>query len=244
MYFSITSIAAISALLLRVSAQAVGTNCDIIGNVTVAAGNTLGEIASDNNVTVAQILYVNPVITNPNSISIGQVIDIPNALCVVTAPAPAPALPTATCVNNCTFTYTVVAGDTFTIIAYVIAPSTSPTVKDWYLAINSSEFIQRKTFDTSVLWSIKTCKANLMIVTISSTLLLLPWLPQTHKSPTSTSSSSLKFWTCQFAKESRRARPPRSKPKRRPTRRSLLHPPAATEHKFSHVAFRERAVVT
>ncbi|HEX3143210.1 MAG TPA: LysM peptidoglycan-binding domain-containing protein [Pyrinomonadaceae bacterium] len=46
---------------------------------TVKSGESLGAIAKQNNVTVAEILAANPEITNPNQIRVGQVIQIPSA---------------------------------------------------------------------------------------------------------------------------------------------------------------------
>src|SRR6185295_11796663 len=46
---------------------------------TVKPGESLGAIAKQNNVTVADILAANPDITNPNMIKVGQVIQIPGA---------------------------------------------------------------------------------------------------------------------------------------------------------------------
>jgi len=67
-------------------------------------------------VTLDQILFVNPEITNANFITAGQVIQIPSADC--DAPTSEdPVEPTATCSTGTATTYTVVAGDTFTIIA-------------------------------------------------------------------------------------------------------------------------------
>ena len=66
---------------------------------TVAKGETLTKIASRYDTTINAILAVNPVITNPNKISVGQVLNIP---------AKANAMPT---------TYTVVAGDNLSKIA-------------------------------------------------------------------------------------------------------------------------------
>jgi LysM repeat protein len=67
-------------------------------------------------VTLDQILFVNPEITNANFITAGQVIQIPSADC--DAPTSEdPVEPTATCSTGTAITYTVVAGDTFTIIA-------------------------------------------------------------------------------------------------------------------------------
>jgi len=46
---------------------------------TVKSGESLGAIAKQHNVTVAEILAANPDITNPNLIRLGQVIQIPTA---------------------------------------------------------------------------------------------------------------------------------------------------------------------
>jgi len=46
---------------------------------TVKSGESLGAIAKQHNVTVADILAANPDITNPNLIRLGQVIQIPTA---------------------------------------------------------------------------------------------------------------------------------------------------------------------
>lgn len=46
-------------------------------NYTVRAGDTLGKIAAANRVTVQMILDINPQITNPDVIEVGQVIKIP-----------------------------------------------------------------------------------------------------------------------------------------------------------------------
>lgn len=66
---------------------------------TVAKGENLTKIANRYDTTVNAILAANPSITNPNRISVGQVLNIP---------AKANAMPT---------TYTVVAGDTLSKIA-------------------------------------------------------------------------------------------------------------------------------
>ncbi len=47
--------------------------------VTVVYGDTLREIAARCNTTVAEILALNPAITNRNLIRVGQVINLPNA---------------------------------------------------------------------------------------------------------------------------------------------------------------------
>lgn len=102
-----------AALFSSVLAQA---NCDIVKTVTVVSGDTLGAIATANGVTLDQILFVNPSITNANFIGIGDVISIPNSACVATDSG-TPVEPTATCSAGTATSYTVVAGDTFTIIA-------------------------------------------------------------------------------------------------------------------------------
>jgi LysM repeat protein len=47
------------------------------GTYTVQRGDSLGRIAARNNTTVAAILAVNPTITNPNIVYVGQVINLP-----------------------------------------------------------------------------------------------------------------------------------------------------------------------
>ncbi len=47
------------------------------GTYTVQRGDSLGRIAARNNTTVAAILAVNPNITNPNIVYVGQVINLP-----------------------------------------------------------------------------------------------------------------------------------------------------------------------
>jgi len=116
MYFSRSVITTLAVLAVQAAAQ-VGTNCNITSTYTVVSGDTLSDIAVDYNVTVAQIVYVNPSITNPNSIGLGQIISIPDKRCVTPPATPAPQLPTATCVKSGCDTYVVVSGDTFTIIA-------------------------------------------------------------------------------------------------------------------------------
>ena len=51
---------------------------------TVTAGDTLSKIARDNDVSLDALLAANPQITNPNAISVGQVI---NCL-LYTSPSP------------------------------------------------------------------------------------------------------------------------------------------------------------
>ncbi|KAI9049431.1 hypothetical protein LZ554_006464 [Drepanopeziza brunnea f. sp. 'monogermtubi'] len=104
----------VAASILPALAQ-IGTNCNIVKNVTVVSGDTLGAIATANGVTVDQLAYVNN-ISNVNLIFPDQIIGIPNPACQ------APALPTtpevtATCSTSTSATYTVVSGDTLTIIA-------------------------------------------------------------------------------------------------------------------------------
>ncbi|RDW64232.1 hypothetical protein BP5796_10734 [Coleophoma crateriformis] len=95
---------------------AIGTNCNIVANHTVVAGDTVSAIATAAKVTVDQVTFVNPQISNIRRINPGDVIHIPNSKCVAPAAAPL-AEPTATCSNGTATTYTVVAGDTLTIIA-------------------------------------------------------------------------------------------------------------------------------
>jgi Ca2+-binding RTX toxin-like protein/LysM repeat protein len=45
---------------------------------TVRSGDTLGAIASANHISVAQLLLLNPEISNPNSIQVGQIIRLPH----------------------------------------------------------------------------------------------------------------------------------------------------------------------
>lgn len=47
--------------------------------VTVTSGNTLSQIAEDNNMSVAEIMADNPDITNPDQIQAGQVLDLSGA---------------------------------------------------------------------------------------------------------------------------------------------------------------------
>ncbi|KAH9218862.1 hypothetical protein DL95DRAFT_405513 [Leptodontidium sp. 2 PMI_412] len=88
-----------------------GANCDIVANQTVKAGDTLADIAKAANVTLDQIQFVNTQITNPRFIKAGDVIKIPDKICVAPAAKPL-AEPTATCSNGMAKTQTVVAGDT------------------------------------------------------------------------------------------------------------------------------------
>ncbi|KAL2061426.1 hypothetical protein VTL71DRAFT_7699 [Oculimacula yallundae] len=94
-----------------------GTNCDIVKNVTVISGDTLGAIAISNSVKVSQILFVNPKITNANFINIGDVIAIPNSACDIGSMPVPPVAPITCDSTNRARTYTVVAGDTLFIIA-------------------------------------------------------------------------------------------------------------------------------
>lgn len=66
--------------------------------------------------TLAQVLYVNPDITNARFIDVGDIILIPAGTCVAPA-VEEPVEPTATCTNGTATTYTVVSQDTLTIIA-------------------------------------------------------------------------------------------------------------------------------
>jgi LysM domain-containing protein/transglycosylase-like protein with SLT domain len=73
---------------------------------TVKSGESLGAIAKQHNVTVADILAANPDITNPNLIRLGQVIQIPTAqsggaaAAISNEPAPAAAASTSSAGSN------------------------------------------------------------------------------------------------------------------------------------------------
>ena len=92
---------------------------------TVADGDTLTHIARDHNVGLVELLTANPKISNPNSISVGQVINIPTETTayenetsdtksdyVYTGPGSSPGTGGSTRIE-----YTVVAGDTLSHIA-------------------------------------------------------------------------------------------------------------------------------
>ncbi|KAH6713113.1 hypothetical protein BKA61DRAFT_690830 [Leptodontidium sp. MPI-SDFR-AT-0119] len=81
-----------------------GANCDIVASQTVKAGDTLADIAKAANVTLDQFIKA------------GDVIKIPDKICVAPAAKPL-AEPTATCSNGMAKTQTVVARDTLVIIA-------------------------------------------------------------------------------------------------------------------------------
>ena len=91
---------------------------------TVTAGDTLSKIARDNDVSLDALLAANPQITNPNAISVGQVINLPVQSAtsdsatstpspVYTGPGSSPG--TGGLSNS---QYSVVAGDTFSRIAH------------------------------------------------------------------------------------------------------------------------------
>jgi len=104
------------SICLNIVTAQTGTNCNIIANQTVKAGDSLASIAKSANVTLDQIQFVNTQITNPRSINPGDAIKIPNPRCVAPAAKPL-AEPTATCSNGTAKTTTVVAGDTLNVIA-------------------------------------------------------------------------------------------------------------------------------
>jgi LysM repeat protein len=117
--------------ILAVNSTTIGTNCNIVSNHTVIAGDNLANIATSTNTTVAQLQFVNTQITNPRLINVGDIIKIPNSACVAPAPAPL-AEPTATCSNGTASTIKVVAGDTLIIIAKEKLGITLPSL----LAVN------------------------------------------------------------------------------------------------------------
>lgn len=63
---------------------------------TVKAGDTLSMIAQRNGVTLAQLLEVNPQVSNPNNIKVGEVLNLPNGSNDITQPLPTtPTTPTS-----------------------------------------------------------------------------------------------------------------------------------------------------
>jgi LysM repeat protein len=95
----IVALIATAALPVAVHAQASDDTSAFIRPVppqaisyTVRRGDTLNSIARQHNVTVAEILSINPQITNPNRIAVGQQIWIPVAI----SPPRPPVLPTPT----------------------------------------------------------------------------------------------------------------------------------------------------
>ncbi|HET6977646.1 MAG TPA: LysM domain-containing protein [Pyrinomonadaceae bacterium] len=60
-------------------------------NYVVKSGDTLSKIAARNGITLAQLLQLNPTITNPNKISVGDVVNIPDTSTENTKPLPRPA---------------------------------------------------------------------------------------------------------------------------------------------------------
>ena len=79
------------------------------GTYTVVSGDSLGAIADRFDLTIAEITKLNPSITNPNSLSIGQTL-------IVEGRAP-PASTAAPSNNDSSSTYTVQSGDTLNAIA-------------------------------------------------------------------------------------------------------------------------------
>jgi len=61
---------------------------------TVKPGDTLSKIASRNGLTLAQVLQANPQITDPNRISVGDSINLPNGAGATDATQPLPPNPT------------------------------------------------------------------------------------------------------------------------------------------------------
>jgi LysM repeat protein len=104
------------------STAAVGTNCDIISIVTVKPGDSLVNIATASNITLDQVLFANPNITNPRLINPGGIIKIPNSACVTPASKHL-AEPTTTCSNGTASMTTVFVEDTLINIAKEIGRS-------------------------------------------------------------------------------------------------------------------------
>lgn len=80
------------------------TNCTVVSTYSVKSGDTLTKIAASYNVTLQALESVNTQITNFNSISVNETINIPNVGCTTDICA---------IVSN----YTVQSGDTLTTIA-------------------------------------------------------------------------------------------------------------------------------
>ena len=59
----------------------------------VKAGDTLSKIATRNGITLEQLLKLNPTITNPNKIKVGDVVNIPDTSTENTKPLPQDAVP-------------------------------------------------------------------------------------------------------------------------------------------------------
>lgn len=59
-------------------------------NYVVKSGDTLAKIAARNGITLAQLLQLNPKITNPNKISVGDVVNVPDTSTENTKPLPKP----------------------------------------------------------------------------------------------------------------------------------------------------------
>ncbi len=109
---------------------------------TVVAGDTLSSIALRSNLTLDQLLALNPGLTRESVIQVGQVLNVagqvptPAATSVSTAtPQPSPTLaPTATLAPSAT--------PTSAVTATAIATSTSPTATPMVVAANSGLCVQ------------------------------------------------------------------------------------------------------
>src|SRR5688500_11963410 len=62
---------------------------------TVKAGDTLSKIAARNGLTLAQLLQANPQISDPNRISVGDVVNLPNNSTATDNTRPLPSNPVA-----------------------------------------------------------------------------------------------------------------------------------------------------
>src|SRR5690349_2981283 len=60
---------------------------------TIQAGDTLSKIAARNGLSLAQLLQANPQITDPNRISVGDVLNLPNGAGATDATQPLPTNP-------------------------------------------------------------------------------------------------------------------------------------------------------
>lgn len=85
-------------------------------NYTVIAGDTLEKIAAEYSSGVCNIASANG-LTNPDFLSIGQVLIVPTDVCTADNDSCRTSAGTATCLSSGDSTYTIQSGDTFFLIA-------------------------------------------------------------------------------------------------------------------------------
>jgi len=95
------------------------------GTYTVVAGDTLSLIAAKCGVTVADLQAINPNITNPNLIFVGQTINLTGTPTAVSTTTPSGTIPVT---STSTSTYTTVSGDTLQSVASKFGVSTETLV--------------------------------------------------------------------------------------------------------------------